>query len=207
MVNECGVSVICVLGGWGSGTTSVAGYLQYLGSNSCPPYLKTTDPNTPNTFESNEFRLACLRVFDETTLSETGSRAEFIEWFNDWILAKKRTTSSQGQSSICLKHPLSAFLIREIAGVVDTKWVLVTRKFSDIEKTRKRRKWHPTFGVQGAQRIYSRAINDLISNGNSYLSVAYEDFRAHKEVRESLIHYVKLKPTESQLSKAEDWIK
>ncbi|WP_233586984.1 hypothetical protein [Pseudorhodobacter sp. E13] len=178
-----------------------------MGLNSCPPHQQTIDPNTPNSFESEEFRQACLAVFDEKTLSETGSRAAFVDWLGQWILAKERETASQGQSGICLKHPLSAFLIGEIAEVADPIWILVTRKFSNIERTRERRQWHPTFGAYGAQKIYSRAISDLISGGHSFIAVAYEDFRAHKETRDTLIDFAKLRPSESQSRQAESWVR
>ena len=204
MLKECGIEVICVFGSWGSGTTSVAGYLSQMGLNSCPTLMR---PTTPSSFELEDYRQACLKVFDEMTLAETGSRAAFVDWLRDWLSAKKIETASKGLSSICLEHPLSAFLIFEIAEVADPTWVLVTQKFSDIEKNRERLQLSPTFGAQGAHKVYSRAISDLIAGGHSYVAIAIEDFIAHQEARDSLIGFANLKPTESQIRKAEGWIK
>lgn len=207
MSKEQEINVICVLGDWVSGATSETGYFTHLGVNSCPPHSLTTDYRTPNSFESQEIRLACLDVFDETILLETGSRAALVEWFGGWLIDKKRETTAQAQSKICLKQPQSAFLTKEIAQTADPTRVLVTSNFSEIEKTRLRRNWHANFGAEGAQRIYSRATSDLISGRHCFIVVAYEDFRAHTETRDQLIDFVGLRTSENQYRHAEGWLR
>lgn len=136
MGNAEGVGVIFTHGNWGSGTTFVTGVLTLLGAHSCPPHYRRIDPRTKNSLECSEFRKACMSVYDETNLQEIGSKSAFSHWFDAWLRDRKQDAMARRETYIVLKHPLCAFLIREIADIASPAWVLVTRDFGKTENRR-----------------------------------------------------------------------
>lgn len=205
MTDQQQPQVICVLGNWSSGTTAVTGYLGRLGANTCPPHVLTNDPSTPDSFESLAFRNACAETIDEIALQKIGSRNRFRNWMVSWI--NDRKGEAGGVTHIVLKHPLSAFLIPEINDACAPKWVMVTRRFQDIENTRLRRQWHPTYGAAGAHKVYSSAYGQLIEEGQSFLTVAFSEFRVKRQTREQLISHVGIAPSTAQMTAAESWVR
>jgi hypothetical protein len=201
------IKIVCILGNWGSGTTAVTGYLNFLGASTCPPNIFTFDERTPNSYESLAFRNACAQTFEELTLKQINSKTTFRNWLAGWLEERTAEAEAAGITHIVLKHPLSAFLVREINEVCAPTWIMVTRKFQDIERTRLRRQWHSTYGAAGANKIYGTAVSQLIELEQSFLTVAFPDFLADKKTREYLIHYVSLTPTEEQKTIAEGWIR
>jgi len=60
--------LILVCGPWSSGTTAVGAMLEQLGAHGLPPYFRTNDPRTANSFESEAFRQLIGGMIDENTL-------------------------------------------------------------------------------------------------------------------------------------------
>lgn len=207
MIIKKPIHVVCVLGNWSSGTTAVTGYLSRLGADTCPPHCLTNDHRTPDSYESVAFRNACARTFDEITFEKIGSRKGFQSWLSDWICERKKNAKSAGFSHIVLKHPLSALLVREINEACAPNWIVVTRNFNEIENTRLRRRWYPSYGAAGAKKIYGSGFSRLIAEGNSFYSISFSDFIAKLTTRERLVDYIGMTPTETQKITAESWIR
>jgi hypothetical protein len=155
------MQLILVCGPWSSGTTVVAGLLERLGLRGLPPYFVTSDPRTPNSFESLEFRRLIGELVDEDTL-----RVRV-----DWPVAEQRLLefrrhleqrAEDGAVPFFLKYPPSALLIPEICRVFDTRLVYVLRPMQAIEATCERRNWAGQFGAAGAQVIYPAMFQALV---------------------------------------------
>lgn len=199
--------VICVLGSWSSGTTAVTGYLTRAGAYSCPPHVMTNDERTPDSHESIEYARQLRSIIHENTFVETGDRKLFMAEFTKWIEAQKEKAFQHGATHLILKHPLAAFLIKEIHAVCAPQFLVVTRPFTAIEDTRKRRQWMQSYGAAGAQKVYSAAFSGLISLQVSYQAVAFHDFLNSQACRRNLVQCLGLSPAESQLVAAESWLK
>lgn len=199
--------VLCVLGNWSSGTTAVTGYIERLGAFTCPPHVRTNDPRTPDSYESLEFRNQCANTVDEGTFSDLGDRKAFKTWLQGWIRKKSAEAALSGCSHIAIKHPLSAFLVSEIHEACNPKWIVVTRPFDKIEGTRLRRKWHPYYGAQGANKVYSSIFSSLIKIEASYLTISFTDFLSGSIVRQQLIAYSGINPNKEKKAHAEGWVR
>jgi hypothetical protein len=157
------MELVLVCGPWSSGTTVVAGLLERLGLRGLPPYFVTSDPRTPNSFESLEFRRLIGELVDEDTLRMRV----------DWSAAEQRLLefrqhleqrADDGAAPLFLKYPPSALLIPEICRVFDTRLVYVLRPMQAIEATCERRNWAAQFGAAGAQVIYPAMFQALVDH-------------------------------------------
>jgi hypothetical protein len=157
------MQLILVCGPWSSGTTVVAGLLERLGARGLPPYFVTSDPRTPNSFESMDFRRLIGELIDEDTLRMRV----------DWPVAERRLLEfresleeqdDDGTAPLFLKYPPSALLIPEICRAFDARLVYVLRPMKAIEATRERRSWAGQFGAAGAQVIYPAMFQALVDH-------------------------------------------
>jgi hypothetical protein len=157
------MQLILVCGPWSSGTTVVAGLLERLGVRGLPPYFVTSDPRTPNSFESMDFRRLIGELVDENTLRMRV----------DWPVARQRLLefrqrleqqTDDGAAPLFLKYPPSALLIPEICQVFATRLVYVLRPMQAIEATRERRNWDAQFGAAGAQVLYPAMFQALVDH-------------------------------------------
>jgi hypothetical protein len=157
------MQLVLVCGPWSSGTTVVAGLLERLGLHGLPPYFVTSDPRTPNSFESLAFRRLIGELVDEDTLRMRV----------DWPVAQQRLLEFRkrleeqadgGAVPLFLKYPPSALLIPEICRAFTTRLVYVLRPMQAIEATRERRHWQAQFGAAGAQVIYPAMFQALVDH-------------------------------------------
>ncbi|MGO4917732.1 hypothetical protein [Pseudogemmobacter sp. W21_MBD1_M6] len=204
---ESGRRVVLVLGPWSSGSTAVVGYLARIGAWTCPPHQLTNDPLTPDSHEPKAFRDALCSVFDEITLNPTRPVEFFTEFFATWLRAEQSVCQSLGHTTIALKHPLSAFAIPQILSICDPEILVVVRPIGQIEKTRKRRGWHPVYGADGARRIYGSIFSSLIGAGRSFSAVSYPDFLANPATRLKLCQVANLSPGSEKIRAAENWLR
>lgn len=157
------MQLILVCGPWSSGTTVVAGMLERLGLRGLPPYFHTSDPRTPNSFESIEFRRLIGELLDENTLRMRVERSlalgRLLEFRN-----RLEQQAEVGAAPLFLKYPLSALLIPEISQVFETRLVYVLRPMRAIEATRERRNWAYQFGAAGAQVLYPAMFQALVDH-------------------------------------------
>lgn len=200
------MKTIVVLSSWSSGSTAISGFLDKCGSYSCPPHQITNDPRTPNAYEPLEYRNILAGIIDEFSLEPKNNLSKFQDFFSPWLLVQHSKAAAAGATSIVLKHPLQAFFIEEIVNVCNPILLVVTRPFEIIEKTRIRRRWPSTYGGQGAVKIYNQIYSFLHNNNKSYLTIAYQEFKAKKQVQDSLINYCGLQPTDAQLQAAREWL-
>ena len=202
------VRVCVVLGAWSTGSTAITGYINRLGAYGCPPHQMTVDERTPNSYEAQAFRDKLAEMIDELTLlAKIENRKFFKDWFAEWIQQEKIKAQKQGYQLIVLKHPLAAFFIPEIQTICQPQWVVITRSFSDIEKTRLRRRWHPIYGEAGASLIYSKIFSQLLIHGLSSLNISFEEFRSRRDRREHLAQWLNITPSDRQVQIAEAWVK
>lgn len=204
------METVIVLGTWSSGSTALTGYIQRLGAYSCPPHYITTDERTPDSYESMEFIKALASCVDERTLSIKKPSSEFFNFFEKWLPAKQDEARKAGHQAIVLKHPLSAFMIPEIIKTCNPTFVVVTRQFDAIEKTRQRRHWHEGAGSIGAGRIYSTLFSGLIEANQSYFTISFDDFCNSENVRATLRNHLPTplcSPSPINLEAAEKWIR
>lgn len=166
--------LILVCGPWSSGTTAVSAMLDGLGARGLPPYLRTNDPRTGNSFESLAFRAMIGELIDENTLSMRV----------DWAAAQARITAFREQLEasigdagppLFLKYPLATVLIPEICAAFDARLVCVLRPLAEIEATRERRGWAAQFGAVGARVLYPRMLEALVETRTPMLMLRYAD--------------------------------
>jgi hypothetical protein len=155
------MQLVLVCGPWSSGTTVVAGLLERLGLRGLPPYFITSDPRTPNSFESMEFRQLIGELVDEDTLRMRVDRSLAQERLLEFR-ERLRQQAGDGAAPLFLKYPPSALLIPEICQVFETRLVYVLRPMQAIEATCERRNWAAQFGAAGAQVLYSLMFQALI---------------------------------------------
>lgn len=200
------MDTVVVLGTWSSGSTAVTGYIKRLGAYTCPPHILTFDERTPDSHESVEFRNALAQCVNELTLQKHRPAEDFGAWFGPWLKNKKLEAAAAGHKVIALKHPLSAFMVPQLAAQPDVKFIVITRKFASIEATRKRRKWHLSYGAEGAGKIYSTLFSGLIECGQSYYTISFEDFLASDAARSTLRTYLPPALSEAPVDIAERWL-
>jgi len=201
------MQTIFVLGTWSSGSTALTGYLERLGAYTCPPHIHTRDERTPNSHESVEFRNLLAGFRDEFSLKEISSDSKFRSVFMDWHDKQKEKARMSGASVMALKHPLSAFFVPQLASLENSSFLVITRRFSEIERTRERRNWLPVYGALGAARIYSAMMSGLIEAQVSFQTVAFRDFLNEAEVRQKLRENLPKTLTEADVGEAESWLR
>lgn len=156
---------IIVLGPWSSGSTAVTGILDHLGAFTCPPHFKTNDPRTPYAYEPEMLRNILLRHIDEQALIVSGNRLQLISEIQQWL---GQTLQKAGCDNrvVALKHPLLSIIVPELITLLQPKFIVIRRPYTDIERTRARRQWPPIYGYLGARMIYDRIYSDLVANNN-----------------------------------------
>ena len=175
------MKLILICGPWSSGTTAVAGMLHKLGIKSPTPFWRTNDEKTKNSFESVEFRKLLISLISEEALKKKNVKSsqiiEELKKFNSTLQTKKDLNSDANnkESYLFLKHPLSAFIIPEIATVFDLRLIYILRPIKDIEKTRQRRSWPEQYGMKGAKVIYSKMFSTMIEYQIPTLIIRYPD--------------------------------
>lgn len=199
--------VILVLGSWSSGSTALTGYIARRGAWTCPPHQLTNDPRTPDSHESKEFRDALCACVDELTLGPIRPAEDFERFFGPWLETRRAEARSAGRSSIVLKHPLAAFMLQPILRICDPRIVIVTRSFAAIEASRRRRGWHPVYGVEGARQIYGVIFSRLIDHGRSFCTVSYTEFLENKSLRRSMSSELGLDFSAESEAAAEVWLR
>ncbi|WP_372605178.1 hypothetical protein [Actibacterium sp.] len=201
------MKTVIILGTWSSGSTALTGYIERLGAYTCPPHVMTYDERTPNSHESIEFRNALAAHVDELTLKPLQPAQNFNTWFKPWLAAKQDEAAKAGHSVIALKHPLSAFMVPQIAEACDPTFIVITRRFEAIEKTRLRRKWHQVYGAAGAGTVYSSLFSGLIQAQRSYYTIAFDDFLSNPEARQTLRSHLPQELATANVQDAENWLK
>lgn len=203
------MQTILILGTFGSGTTAVAGYVQRLGAYSCPPHWHTNDPRTPDTYESVELREMLTKCIHEPSLTPSipEHTTVFMDFMRTWLPVKQAEAKAAGVQAIVLKHALLAFFVNEINEICNPKCLVVTRRLQDIENTRIRRRWPPTFGQQGAHVIYSHIFGGLIQSEKSFYAISYKDFLRSENEREKMRDYLAINGADEDIGRAEGWIR
>ena len=199
--------VVLILSSWGSGSTSVAGFLDKCGGYTCPPHVPTVDERTPNAYEPEALRTALNLCIDEKTFNPLGNAEIFVRFFAEWVAEQKQKATEAGCRRIVLKHPLLAFVLPAVAKMASCRFVVVTRPYAAIEATRLRRNWHPALGKAGAKVIYDRIHDYLQEMQAPYLTVAYNAFREDAALRSTLLSYVGLQPDAETLTEADNWVR
>jgi hypothetical protein len=143
----------------------------------------------------------------EQTFKDIGCRDEFKSKFQNWLLQQCAEAKRSGRTSLVLKHPLSAFLMREIEDVCSPLWVFVTRPFSAIEATRIRRSWPATYGAAGAQAVYGAIVTNLIEANLSALMLSFPDFVEDQNKRRSLLNFLGAAVRSDAIQEADAWIR
>tara|TARA_Y100001960_G_C14772971_1_gene881290 strand:+ start:997 stop:1617 length:621 start_codon:yes stop_codon:yes gene_type:complete len=201
------IKVVLILSAWGTGSSSVTGFLDKCGVYTCPPHHHTNDPRTPVAYESILYKNALADCFDEFSLKRKGSIENFTTFFEKWLGEQITIAKNIDATHIALKHPLQIFLLPRIEQITKVKYVVVTRPLIDIENTRKRRNWRPVYGEAGAKVIYREIYSYMHRKNKPYLALPYAEFRTDYDLRILLLNYIGLKPKSVQLNDAENWLK
>lgn len=171
--------LVLVCGPWSSGTSAVAGVLENLGIRGLPPYFRTSDERTKNSFESIAFRDVVMGVAAEESVALNGATlAEAVDRlraFRNGAIGKGFGGTAGKSEPLYLKYPLSAVLIPQISQVFNTRLVYVLRPVREIEATRARRRWPAHQGGAGAQRIYSYMFAALVEHRIPTMIVRYPE--------------------------------
>ena len=201
------MKTILILCSWSSGSTAVAGFLDRCGGHTCPPHFSTSDPKTPNPYESLALRNALHELIDIETpkFQQKGSEKAFEQFFCKWIGEQKQLAKNIGKTFLVLKHPLKIFALGIIERYVDAKILIVRRPLQEIEQTCIRRKWPDVYGKKGASIIYEK-IDDYLKDKQDFLSINYDDFLRKETQREQIMKYFELSPSDDQRKTANDWL-
>ena len=199
---------IFVCGPWGSGTSAVCGVLLRLGCIGIEPLWQIDDPKTPNTYESRIFREIILRVTSEINLRLKEDMAatvnsELINMKEQICKAIFGNAPNRLIPPIMMKHPMSAFMMRQIYEVLGAKFVFVHRDTADIEKTRVRRNWPRFMGAEGAEMIYSSLSSARNFNGIKIADVNYNDLIfSPKDLTNRLVDFCGLESVKANVQQA-----
>lgn len=202
------ISIIWVTGPWSSGSTALTGWLERLGAYGCPPYQKTNDVRTPNSYESKALRDKLCEHRNELTLLKNPNKTDddLRAWFLNWIEHQEKLAKKSGASQIVLKHPILAFYIEKLRQPKD-KMLLITRGLKEIERTRLRRNWHPIYGRAGARTIYSNLFNTYLREAIPYTAVPFNKFLKDQKYRTELTTILNINFTDEEWVNAESWLK
>lgn len=194
--------LILVCGPWSSGTTVVSAMLERLGARGLPPYFRTNDPRTENSFESLAFRAVVGELIDE----------DAMRMRVDWPAAQARIIAFREQleatigdagAPLFLKYPLSAVLIPEICQAFATRLVCVLRPLAAIEATRERRGWPVQHGAAGARALYPRMFEALVETRTPVLMLRYDEILdAPRPQAEQLARFCELPADEEHIARA-----
>jgi len=203
------ISLVLVCGPWSSGTSAVAGLLARAGLQAPGPYVKVNDPRTSDTYEMKAFQAVLRTLASEQTLTRLadakGSMAT-LRRFRDGLLRSSVDTVSSSPP-VMLKHGLAALFLSELAELFDLRIVSVLRPLSDIENTRRRRKWKPSFGRMGAEVIYRATFDHLINSKTPFYMVRYEQLVSHPEAEmNGLFEFCGVAPTPADRASALEFI-
>lgn len=190
--------VILVLASWSSGSSAVSGFLHTNGAYMFPPFITTTDPKSPDTYESEMFRAILLETIQEETLEFKMNTDLLKRRLIDWIQTETEKAMYQNHHIFALKHPLSTLILEELCELVDPIFVVVTRPFSKIEETRVRRNWHQVLGRAGAEVVYRNIYSFLQENNKSYFAISFEDYLTSERQRLMLLEYCGFDVTEEE---------
>ncbi|MFP4147121.1 MAG: hypothetical protein ACLFSI_05335 [Halorhodospira sp.] len=201
------IRTIVVLGAWSSGTTALVGYLSRLGAYTCPPHVSTNDPRTPNSLEPRELQQTLKSFVDQHKLQWARQDLEaFRQWLVPWLAEQKEAAAQSGCSHVVLKHPLTAFFIRDLYDACQPTFIVMSRPFEAIEASRQRRGWHPVYGQAGAKVIYQRIFTTLIEQQLEALQMSFDRFRADPSLGGRLHAWTDLNPEPEMWSQARKWV-
>jgi hypothetical protein len=170
------MKLLLVCGPFGSGTTAVAGLLARLGAIGFGPYFQPADERTPDSHELIAFRglLQTLASEETTTLLPGIDVRMKLDKFHNRIASQEfGPYNDKSEIPIFLKHPLSALIIPQICVAFDTRLIYLVRPLSEIEASRRRRKWGVQYGAKAAGIIYSHMFNALINRNVPTIIVRY----------------------------------
>jgi len=172
------MKLLIICGPWGSGSSALTGSLANAGFYAPEPYHSVPDPLTPETFETDAFRLALSPFVSEYDLKKIGHSKDVINSllnFKKDFLDKLQNKLPLDKPFFMLKHPTSAFFLDELLEIFDIKVLIVLRNYRDIEATRNRRGWPSCFGIEGATVIYNKIFYFLTNNPIKFHSIRYTD--------------------------------
>jgi hypothetical protein len=197
----------------GSGTTAVAGIIATLGARGVGAYYQTSDPRTPNSYESVPFRDIVGRFASEKTVAlKPGSARAALTGLRDFrrriVLEEFGTFDPSDAVPIFFKYPLSALLLRPICEVFDTRLIYVIRPLADIEITRARRRWTRQYGSAGGEIIY-RAMNEFARlESNPIYTLDYADLlMSPGQYARELARFAGVEPDSDAIGKAADFVR
>lgn len=185
----------------------MTGYLERLGGYTCPPHIQTRDERTPNSHESIEFRNLLAAFRDEFTLKPLRPVAEFVPLLRKWHQTKRDEAVAAGGKVMVLKHPLSAFFVPQLAELEGASFVVITRRFAEIEKTRERRNWLAVYGAEGARAVYSALMSGLIEAEVSFEAIAFREFLKDSAARERFRANLPPGLRDADPDAAENWLR
>lgn len=199
--------VLLVLGPWSCGSTALTGWLARMGAWSCPPHQATNDPLTPDSHEPKALRDALCATFHELTLAPIGPVSAFSAFFGPWLAAERQKARSQGLPAVVLKHPILSLVLPQVLSACDARILVCLRPMDQIEASRQRRRWHPVYGRDGAQRLYGSIFSTLIAMGRGFQAVSYSEFLARPGLRQRLARDCGLPFDATRLAAADAWLR
>lgn len=201
--------LVLICGPWSSGTSAVAGIFDAAGLNGLPPYFRTNDEKTKNSFESIAFRRIIDQLASDADLSLKLSVEERCNKLIDF--AQQLLTKYPGAdetTKLFLKYPLSALTIRELNRAFNLRLIYVLRPIKNIEATRVRRGWTEIFGAKGASTIFSKMFDVLINMNIPTFVMKYDLLLSNPErFTRDMLQFVGLNLTDEQISNAAGFVK
>ena len=201
---------VVILGAWASGTSAMAGILERMGYYTCPSHWITYDERTPISYEPNALRDIVLPCMDEAKLTtkEGLDREALTKALAAWAEEEERKAAQGGWRGLAIKLPHLAFFLPEVCAAWDPEFLVMTRRLTDIENTRKRRAWQPYLGAAGAKAIYGKLCGDLLVLQGRYLTVAFDDLRGEPERQvDRIAGFIALQPGSFDRDKVLAWVK
>ena len=206
--DKSNIRIILLLTSWGTGSSAVAGFLDKCGCYTCPPhFMETKDPKTPNTYEPSVYREILSSTIDEATFQQKSPMTIFSRKFSKFLDLERRNALENKKQVIVLKHPLQSFLLPEIEMIASPKYLILTRPYSLIEKTRRRRRWPPEYGYEGAKLIYEKIFAFAQNFNKDAPIIPFQKFREDREFREKILNYIEISPSIEQLKDAENFLR
>ena len=200
--------LVLICGPWSSGTSAVAGMFDAAGLNGLPPYFRTNDERTKNSFESIAFRKVIDLLASETDLSlklRFEDRCKKLVEYAQELLSKY--PDADKKTILFLKYPLSALTIRELSRAFNLRLIYVLRPMRDIESTRVRREWPEMYGAKGATIIFSRMFDAMINMNIPTFVIKYNQLvSAPERFTKGMFQFVGIELSEEQLAKASKFV-
>lgn len=105
----------------------------------------------------------------------SGNRLQLISEVQQWLGQTLKEAGCDNRV-VVLKHALLSIIMPELISLLQPKFIIVRRPFVDIERTRARRQWPPSYGYLGARMIYDRIYSELVANNNiGFLDLYFPD--------------------------------